>query len=85
MRHVRDRYRNDVTAAIARSAVRHRMDRVIVVFGVGRIDGDEWDVTPVFTAIERRRPLCFGIGHDGTAESVRNAMRMNGDQADRAR
>ena len=59
------------------------MNRVVVVLGVGRIDGDERQVAPVLAAFQRRRPRGFRFGDERAAEGVRNAVGVDRDQADR--
>ena len=39
------------------------MHGVVVVLGVGRIDGDERHVAPIFAVLQRRRPCRLGVGH----------------------
>ena len=57
---------------------------VVMILGVGRIDGDEWHVPPVLAMGEARRPCGFRLGLGVVAEHMRDRMGVNGDQADRA-
>ncbi len=44
---------DDVAAGVAWVGVGLGVDRVVMVLGVGRVDGDERDVPPVLAALER--------------------------------
>jgi hypothetical protein len=60
------------------------VDGVVVILGVGRINGDKSHLAPIFAAGQGRRPRRFGFGKNGAREDMRNIVRMNGDQADSA-
>src|SRR5580704_8006068 len=79
---------DDVAARIARIGVGHRVDGVVVILGVGRIDGDERYLAPVLArrrvSALRYRPRGFRFGKRGRGEGLRNAVRVDGNQADRA-
>ena len=60
------------------------MDRVVVVLGIGRIDGDERQLAPILPAGEPGRDGGFRLLQHGRREDVRNAVGVDGDQADRA-
>jgi hypothetical protein len=81
MRDVGDRHRDDIAAGICRVAVSDRMDRVVVVLGIGRIDGDERDLPPVLAAGEIDRARCFRFRDGSARERVRDAVGVNRDQA----
>jgi hypothetical protein len=57
------------------------MDGVVVILGVGRIDGDERHGAPVFAAGRRSFTCRFGFGEDGPRKDMRNVVGVNGDQA----
>ncbi len=84
MRHVGDSDGDEMAAGIARVRIGRRMDGVVVVLGIGRIDGDERHVAPIFAPLKRRRPRRFRFGNERAAEDVRKAVRVDGDQADGA-
>ena len=46
---------DNVAARIARIRIGHRVDGVVVILGVGWIDGDEWHLAPVLAAGVRPR------------------------------
>ncbi|MNI27144.1 hypothetical protein D3C73_808690 [compost metagenome] len=54
-----------------------------MVLGIGRIDGDEWHVPPVFALRHRGRLGFFRLIHHLLREDVRDAMRIDGDHRDR--
>ena len=84
MRDVGDGDADDVAAGIARVGVGHGMDGVVVILGVGRIDGDERHVAPILAACERRGPRGFRFGEHRARKDVRDAVGVDRDQADRA-
>ena len=47
---------DDVAAGIARIAILFRMNRVVMIFRIRRVDGDEGNVAPVLAAGEIGRP-----------------------------
>src|SRR5580658_831039 len=59
------------------------MHRVVVIFGISRIDGHEWQFAPILAAFERRGTCCFRFGHHRAAKDIRDAVSVDGDQADR--
>ena len=73
-----------MAAAIARIGIGRGINGVVVILGVGRIDGDERHVAPVFATSrgDHRRGVSFS--ERGVGENMRNAVGMNGDQAHRA-
>ena len=73
-----------MAADIARIGIGQSVNSVVVVLGVGRIDGDQWDVSPVLAAFGTGRPGGVGFSDHGLGERLRNSVRVNGDQADRA-
>ena len=78
---------DEMAAAIARVRIGHGVHGVIVVLGVGRIDGDERHLAPVLARVLRRmsrRPRGLRFGDDCAGENVRDAVGVDGDQADGA-
>ena len=53
---------DDEAAGIGRVRVGLGVDRVVMVLGVGRVDGDERQLAPVLAALERRRLGGFRLG-----------------------
>ena len=58
--------------------------RVVMVLGVGRIDGDQGQVAPVLAALERGLGRFGGFAQHGLGEAVGNFEIVNGDHRDRA-
>ena len=58
---------------------------IVVVAGVGRIDGDQPQIAQIGTLAQRRRLGGFGLGQGLTVEAVGDAVVVDGDQADRPR
>ena len=48
-------------ALVIRVRIGLRMDRVIVILGVGGVDGDEGQIAPVLAQIHRRLAGAFGF------------------------
>ena len=84
MRDVGDGDADDEAAAIVGGRVRLGVHGVVVILGVGRIDGDERHAPPVLATAERRRLGGVRLDQRLAAEHVRDRMRVDGDQADRA-
>ena len=80
---VRDRDRHDEAAGVVGCRVRLGVDRVVVVLGVGRVDGDERQVAPVLASRERRGRDRRGLGQRVGAERVGDAVGQNRQHADR--
>ena len=76
---------DDEAAVIVARGVRLGMHGVVVILGVGRIDGDEAARRRQSSRwARRRRPGGFRFGQRVVAEHLRDAMGVDGDQADRA-
>ncbi len=60
------------------------VDGVVVVLGVGRVDGDERQRAPVLAMRHRRGPRRVRLRERGGGECVGQAVRGDGDAADRA-
>jgi hypothetical protein len=74
MCHVGDGDGDQVAAGIARIGIGHRMHRVVVILGVGRIDGDERHLPPIFAARQRCRLRRVGFIKQGARKNVRNVV-----------
>ena len=59
------------------------MNRVVMVLGIGRIDGDQRHVAPVLAASQGRGLCLFRFAQRGRRKRLRNFMGVNRDQADR--
>jgi len=59
-----------MAAAVVRVGIGQGVDGVVVILGVGRIDGHERDVAPVLAAFERHRPRGLGLGRDSARKDV---------------
>ena len=73
-----------MAAGIVRIGIGHGVHRVVVILGVGRIDGDERHLPPVLAPRQRRRPRRVGFIEQRARKNVRNVVGMNRDQADGA-
>jgi hypothetical protein len=70
-------------AVVLRIVVGRGVHRVVVVFRIRRIDGDERQLAPILAPGERRRSGGLGLADRLGAEDMGNAVSVNGDQADR--
>ena len=84
MRDVGDGDGEDVPAGIVRIGVGRGMDRVVVVLGVDRIDGDERELPPVLAAGEIGGPRRVSLGLGGNRKHMRDVVGVDGDEAHRA-
>ena len=84
MRHVGDCDGDEMPAGIARVGIRNRVHRVVVILGVGRIDGDERHLSPIFAPRQRRRLRRVGFIEERAGKNVRDVVGMDCDQADGA-
>ena len=85
MRDVGDGDRDDMSARIALVRIGLGVDGVVVVLGVGRVDGDERQFAPVLAAGARRCGLGgLRLRDHGLRKSMRDFVRVDGDDADRA-
>src|SRR5581483_929215 len=75
---------DDEAARIPGVAVGRRMNGVVVVARIDGIDGDEVKRAQVGAAVELRRLEPLQLGQHGRREVVRDAVGVNGDQADLA-
>ena len=75
---------DDKSATIVRCRVGLGLHRIVVILGIRRVDRDERNAPPVLATGECRR--CSGIGLllCLTSEDRRDAVRVNGDEADGA-
>src|SRR5262249_58701295 len=81
MRYIGDGDTENVAACVARIGIRGGMDRVIVILGIGRIDGDERHLTPVFATGGGDFTRRLGFGEDGPREDMRNVVGGDGGPA----
>ena len=81
-RDVSDGDMQDEAAFVGGIAVRLGMDRVVVIFRVRRIDGDEGNVAPVLAALEGRRLRVLGFAQRFLREDLQNLVGLHGDPAD---
>ena len=79
---VGDRDIDDVAALVVRIGIRLGMNRVVMILGVGRIDGDERHVAPVLAALQRRGLCRFRLAQRGRRKRLRNFVGVDRDQAD---
>ncbi|MNX95753.1 hypothetical protein D3C86_1280400 [compost metagenome] len=59
------------------------IDRIVMVLGVGRIDGYERQVAPVLAVRHAGRLGCIRLGKNVRGEDMRNAVGMDRDHRDR--
>ena len=81
---VGDRDGEHVATGICGVRIRRRVDGVVVILGVGGIDRDQRQVAPVLAMGEARRTRRLGLFQRGGGEDMRDVMRNERDQADRA-
>ena len=84
MRDVGDGDGEDVPAGIVRIGIRRGMHRIVVVLGVDRIDGDEFELSPILAAGEIGGPRRMSLGLDGNRKHMRDVVGVDGDEAHRA-
>jgi len=72
-------------APVIRAVIRCRPDRIIMVPGIGRIDGDNWQMPKVFALLFRDGQLCrlLGLLDHGVWEVQRYFELVDRDQAER--
>ena len=73
-----------MAAGIVRIGIGHGVHRVVVILGVGRIDGDERHLPPVFAPRKRSRSRRVGFIEQRARKNVRDVVGVNRDQADGA-
>ncbi len=74
---------DDVAAFVVRIVIGRGMHRVVVILGVGRIDGDERQFAPVLAAFQRRRLCLLGFAQRARRKRLRDFVGVDRDQADR--
>ena len=84
MRDIGDRRGDNIAAGIGRIGIGGSVDRVVVILGVGRIDGHQRQIAPVLAMGHGRGPRRLGLGKRGVREHVRDGVRGERDKADRA-
>ncbi|MND59648.1 hypothetical protein D3C80_508500 [compost metagenome] len=68
---------NDMSAGIIRVRIGLCIDRVVMILGICRIDGDEWNLTPVFPTVQRCRLGAFRFADHIIRENMRDFMFMD--------
>ena len=81
---VGNRHADDEAAVIIAGRVRLGVHGVVVILGVGRIDGDDRQAPPILAMAKRSRTSGLRLGLRIVAEHVRDRVGVDGDQADRA-
>ena len=76
--------RKDKSSGVVGIGIGRGVHRVVVILGVHRIDGDERKLAPILAAGHADGFCRLGFGQSIAAEKLRNAVCMNGDEADRA-
>ncbi len=72
MRDVGDGDGEHEAAEVGGICVRRGVNRVVVVLGVGRVDGDQRQVAPVLAMGEARRARRLGLFQRGFGEDMRD-------------
>ena len=75
---------DDMAAGIFRIGIGNAVHRVVVILGVGRIDGDERHIAPVLAARHGRGARRGGFVEHRGRKHVRNVVGVDGDEADGA-
>ena len=73
---------DDVAAGVGGIVVGVGEDGVVVVAGVGGVDGDEGEVAQILAVAERRGAGGFGFGQGVFGEGVGDAVLVDGDERD---
>ena len=73
---------DDVAPGVLRVVVGVGEDGVVVVAGVGGVDGDEGERAQVLALAEGQRARGFGLGEGGLGELVGDAVLVDGDERD---
>ena len=71
---------DDPAVDILRVLVAHRIDGVVVIAGVGGVNGDQRQVAQVLAALQRRKLLILGLLLDSLGEAHRDVVGGDGDQ-----
>ena len=85
MGHIGDGDPDDVAAVVAGIGVGMGVTGIVVIAGIGRIDGDERQIAEVFPALHRCGFGGIGLGHDRIGEGIGNAVFMDRDKRHGAR
>ena len=83
MRHIGDGDADDEAAGILLIRVGLGVDGVVVVLGIGGIDGDQRQVAPILAPGQRGGPARIRLLEHVGGKDMRDAMGVDGDQADR--
>src|SRR6202035_3615034 len=70
-------------AGITRVVIGARVHGVVMVLGVGRIDGDEGEWPPILPAFEACRPNARSLGERRGRERMRDGVGIERDEAHR--
>ena len=73
---------DDVAALVAGIGIKLGVNGVVMILGVGRIDGDERHVAPVLASLQHRGPCRFRFAQRGRRKGLRNVVGVDRDQAD---
>ena len=84
MRDIGDRDVDDKAAMVVRVRIVTRVDGIVVVAGIGGIDGEQFKISQIDAAIHRRRHERLRFDHDAFWKIVGNAVCVNGNQTDLA-
>ena len=81
--HICNRNPDDKAARIIRTFVHFGIDGIIMIARIGRVDGDQGQMGQIDTrTLNSRRLGCLRFGCGLVGKINRNAMGMNGNQAD---
>ncbi len=81
---VGDGHVKHMAAVVLAAVVGFREDRIVVVLGVRRVDGDERDLAPVLALAQRLHGLCcFGFLFHRCRKDMADAVAVQGDLGDR--
>src|SRR6202043_4036907 len=73
---------DDVATLVVRIGIGLRIHRVVMVFRIGRVDGDQRYVTPVLASLQRRGLCLLGLAQRCRRKRLRNFVGVYRDQAD---
>jgi hypothetical protein len=74
----------DVPAGIVGIGIPRGVDRIVVILGVDRVDGDKRELSPILAAGDIGGLRRMGFGLRGHRKHMWNVVGVDGDEADRA-
>ncbi len=76
---VRYSHNDDLASRILGVLVRLGVNSIIMILGIRRIDGEKWNIAPVFAAIHRGCGRSFCFAQRFSRENMRDFMLVDGN------